>query len=165
MKVTLISNSSSISENSTYSFFIEGISNILFQELIAYKKGEHSISPLKELKKEYAFSYLDTLRASKYIVITENTNLNEKSIKSLEDLRISLQSNADNKIEEEMLPLYYKRSLICDFKKEKLQELVALADLHSTSSENKKFAKTLYKAFPKEHRKLFDEPIIEKGKM
>jgi len=161
MNVTLLSNSS-ISEDLTYSFFIEGISNILFQELIPYKNGTHTIVPLEELKKEYSFSSLDTLRASKYIVMLKDKLLNEKSIKILEELRVSLQSDPNNDIKEKDLPLLYKRSFTCNIDKEKLRELVAIRDLESISSENRELGKALYKAFPKEQRKLFDDPIIKK---
>jgi len=164
MNVTLLQNPSSISEDLTYTFFIEGISNVLFQELMPYKKGSHTIAPLEKLKKEYSFSSLDSLRASKYIVMSKDTLLNEKSIKTLEELRISLQSNPNNDIKEESLPAFYKRSLNCSFSLKKLQELISSIDLESTPLENKHLSKALFRAFPKEQRKLFDKVVIQDKK-
>ena len=147
MKVSLIQNNSS---NNIYSFLIEGISNSIIQTLldnpsitIDIKSSEDS---LKSLKKEYALSSLDTLRASKYILLTNEKDINDDLVKQLEELRVQLQTNIDNDFKKYKIPNSFKYTINLNIKKEETKSLL---------NKDKKLRASILKALPKEDKKLF----------
>lgn len=153
MKISLVKNDSS---NFKYNFLIEGISNTLIKKLEDFKKGEINLHSLENLKKEYALSTLDTLRASKYIVTINDNKEHEENIKALEKLRVALQSNSLDDTHN-LIPEVYKRDISCQLDLKSLQKLISLRDLNSSTKEEKELASSLFKAFPKESRNLLEE--------
>lgn len=153
MKITLLENDSS---KSKYTFLIEGISNTLVKKLLDFKKDDIILCSLENLKKEYALSTLDTLRASKYIVTSNETSEHEKNIKALEKLRVALQANSSNNIQN-LIPDVYKRNITCEIDIKNLKELISLRDLENSSYEEKELSRVLFKTLPKEDRNLLDD--------
>jgi len=147
MKITLNKNSSS---EDRYSFWIEGISNLLIQNLLENKNAKIEIKSsedlLKLLKKEYAFSSLDTLRASKYISLTNIKDTNDSLVKELEKLRVELQSNIDEDFKDYSLPNSFKTNITLDIKKDETKSIL---------NKDEKLRSGILKALPKEDKKLF----------
>lgn len=147
MKITLNKNNSS---EDRYNFWIEGISNLLIQNLLENKNTKIEIKSsedlLKLLKKEYAFSSLDTLRASKYISLTNIKDTNDSLVKELEKLRVELQSNIDEDFKEYSLPNSFKTNITLDIKKDETKSIL---------NKDEKLRSGILKALPKEDKKLF----------
>ena len=145
MNVTLIK-SPSIEEVS-YSFSINEITRKLFEELELSKIGLLSIKSsedlLKSLKKEYAFSSMDTLRASKYLI-----NTDEISVKALEKLRVLLQAQNENNLEGHSLPETFKTSFTWTIDAKSLQNFINLKDEESTLLEMKNLATRIFNSLP-----------------
>ncbi len=153
-------------EHLTYTFFIEGVSRALLQELSRHRMASPSVKStrytLKELKQEESFSTMDTLRASKYLVMTENNLVNEMSIKALENLRIVLQTKIGNDIAKYCLPESYKTSLTWTINARSLQNFIALRSAKSALWEIRNLAQEIFNQLPKEHKYLFEDCIYKK---
>lgn len=150
-------------EHLTYTFFIDGVSRALLQELARHRMASPSVKStrytLKELKTEDAFSSMDTLRASKYLVMTENELVNEMSIKALENLRQVLQTKIGNDVAKYCLPESYKTSLTWTINARSLQNFIALRSHKSALWEIRNLAKALYDSLPEDHRYLFEDSV------
>ena len=152
-------------EHLTYTFFIDGTSRAVLQELARHRMASPSVKStrytLKELKEEEAFSSADTLRASKYLVMTENKLVDEMSIKALENLRIVLQSNIGNDIAKYCLPESYKTSLTWTINARSLQNFIALRSAKSALWEIRDLANELFKCLPDDHKYLFENLVTK----
>ena len=152
-------------EHLSYTFFIEGISRAVLQELARHRMSSPSVKStrytLKELKEEEAFSSMDTLRASKYLVMTKNKMVDEMSIKALENLRIVLQSNVGNDIAKYCLPESYKTSLTWTINARSLQNFIALRSSKAALWEIRDLANALFKSLPEDHKYLFENCVAE----
>ena len=152
-------------EHLSYTFFIEGISRAVLQELARHRMSSPSVKStrytLKELKEEEAFSSMDTLRASKYLVMTKNRMVDEMSIKALENLRIVLQSNVGNDIAKYCLPESYKTSLTWTINARSLQNFIALRSSKAALWEIRDLANALFKSLPEDHKYLFENCVAE----
>ena len=150
-------------EHLTYTFFIDGVSRALLQELARHRMASPSVKStrytLKELQEEYAFSSMDTLRASKYLVMTKNKLVDEMSIKALENLRIVLQTNTSNDIAKYCLPESYKTSLTWTINARSLQNFISLRSSKSALWEIRYLAKALFKSLPTDHKYLFESSL------
>ena len=153
MKITLLEYNFLILK---YFFLIEGISNSLVEKLHPFIKSEVKVHPLENLRKEYALSTRDTLRASKYIVTSTNSSIHEKNVIALEKLRIALQSSSSKNIHN-LIPEVYKRDITCEMTLKDLKKLITLRDIDASLYEEKELARLLFKALPKEHRNLLEE--------
>lgn len=152
-------------EHLSYTFFIEGISRAVLQELARHRMSSPSVKStrytLKELKEEDAFSSMDTLRASKYLVMTKNKMVDEMSIKALENLRIVLQGNVSNDIAKYCLPESYKTSLTWTINARSLQNFIALRTSKAALWEIRDLANALFKSLPEDHKYLFENCVAE----
>ena len=152
-------------EHLTYTFFIDGVSRALLQELARHRMASPSVKStrytLKELQEEYAFSSMDTLRASKYLVTTQNKLIDELSIKALENLRVVLQTNISYGIAKYCLPQSYKTSLTWTINAQSLQNFITLKSSKSALWEIKKLTKVLFQSLPKDHKYLFEDCLTE----
>lgn len=155
MKIELLLNNSS---NLKFTFLIEGISNTLIKELKNIEIIQTTLHSLDALKKEYAMSTLDSLRASKYIVTSDKKEENEKNIIALEKLRVSLQANENNSNTIlKLIPETYKRNINCKINLKELKNSISLKEIDSSTKEEKELARLLYKSFPKEQRNLLED--------
>lgn len=150
-------------EHLSYTFFIEGVSRALLQELARHRMASPSVKStrytLKELKEEEAFYTNDTKRAEKYLVMTESELVNEMSIKALENLRQVLQTKIGNDVAKYCLPESYKTSLTWTINARSLQNFIALRSSKSALWEIRTLAKELYNALPEDHKYLFEDVV------
>jgi thymidylate synthase (FAD) len=148
-------------EHLVYTFYIQGISRALLQELARHRMASLSVKStrytLKELKEEEAFSTEDKARAEKYLVFTDEEMVNEMSIKALENLRQVLKSGISNDKAKFCLPESYKTELTWTINARSLQNFIGLRSDKSALWEIRDLAVALYQHLPEDHKYLFDD--------
>lgn len=152
-------------EHLTYTFFIDGVSRALLQELARHRMASPSVKStrytLKELKEEAEFNTQDKQRAAKYLVLTGNDLVDEMSIKALENLRIVLQEKIGNDIAKYCLPESYKTSLTWTVNARSLQNFIALRSAKSALWEIRELANNLFESLPEDHKYLFEDYVVK----
>ena len=150
-------------EHLSYSFYIAGISRALLQELARHRMASLSVKStrytLKELKNEEPFDLKDKLRATKYLVLTDNKTVDEMSIKALENLRQVLAQNISNDIAKYCLPESYKSELTWTINARSLQNFLTLRSNKAALWEIRKLAHVIYDTLPADHQYLFENCI------
>ncbi|MFK5881429.1 MAG: FAD-dependent thymidylate synthase [Sulfurospirillum sp.] len=146
-------------EHLVYTFYIQGISRALLQELARHRIASLSVKStrytLKELKEEESFTYRDFKKAGKYLVMTDNEKVNEMSIKALENLRLILKDGISNDVAKYCLPESYKTELTWTINARSLQNFLTLRSSKSALWEIQNLAHELYDSLPHEHKYLF----------
>jgi thymidylate synthase (FAD) len=154
---------SSTLEHLTYNFYIKGISRALLQELARHRMASLSVKStrytLKELKAEDEFLTSDKERAEKYLVMTDIDEVNEMSIKALENLRLVLKSGISNDKAKYCLPESYKTELTWSINARSLQNFLTLRSDKSALWEIRDLAQKVYENLPQEHKYLFQDYI------
>ncbi|MDL0089317.1 FAD-dependent thymidylate synthase [Campylobacter gastrosuis] len=151
-------------EHLHYTFYIQGISRALLQELARHRMASLSVKStrytLKELKNEPKFELNDFTRALKYIVLTGNELVDNASIKALENLREILATTTTSlDIVKYCLPECYKTELTWSINARSLQNFLSLRSSKSALWEIRNLANELYKTLPDEHKFIFSECI------
>ncbi len=148
-------------EHLVYTFYIQGISRALLQELARHRMASLSVKStrytLKELKEEEAFNLEDTKRAKKYLVFTDVEIVDEMSIKALENLRQILKQGISNDKAKYALPESYKTELTWTINARSLQNFINLRSDKSALWEIRNLAHELYNNLPNDHQYLFDD--------
>jgi thymidylate synthase (FAD) len=146
-------------EHLVYTFYIQGISRALLQELARHRIASLSVKStrytLKELKAEEGFTCNDTQRAEKYLVFTGDERVDCMSIKALENLRLVLKEGISNDKAKYCLPESYKTELTWTINARSLQNFLTLRSDKSALWEIQNLARALYSALPEEHQYLF----------
>ncbi len=146
-------------EHLTYTFYIEGISRALLQELARHRMASLSVKStrytLKELKKELPFNEDDFKRASKYLVFTDDSRVDRMSIKALENLRLVLNEGISNDKAKYCLPESYKSELTWSINARSLQNFLTLRSDKSALWEIRNLSHAVYSAIPNDHKYLF----------
>ena len=152
-------NHASTLEHLVYTFYIQGISRALLQELARHRIASLSVKStrytLKELKSEESFACRDFERASRYLVMTDNEKVNEMSIKALENLRLILKDGISNDKAKYCLPESYKTELTWTINARSLQNFLTLRSSKSALWEIQILARNLYENLPDNHKYLF----------
>lgn len=149
MKIELLENDSLESEQ--YRFLMESINNNLVKELS--KIGEVLIctksikNNLEKLKKEYAFSSMDTLRASKYMYLLKDKEQNDIEVQKLEKIRVLIQAKIEDDVKSYDFPKSYKTTLTWKVENKNLQEFI---NTESDIEEVNKLKFAISKLLPKE---------------
>lgn len=150
-------------EHLYYNFYIDGISRAVLQELARHRVASLSVKStrytLKELKNEDEFSFENKDKASKYIVLTSDDDVNKVLISSLENLRLLALSGKANDIIKYALPECYKTSLAWSVNARSLQNFLQLRTAKSALWEIRELAYNIYDIIPSEHKYLFEEFI------
>ncbi|BCD63158.1 thymidylate synthase (FAD) [Nitratiruptor sp. YY08-26] len=150
-------------EHLVYTFYIQGISRALLQELARHRMASLSVKStrytLKELKNAEPFKTNDFEGASKYIVLTGNELVDSMSIKALNNLQKVLQEGVSNDIAKYCLPECYKTELTWTINARSLQNFLALRSSKSALWEIRKLAFAIFDALPEDHKYLFEEYI------
>lgn len=158
---------SSTLEHLYYNFYIEGISRALLQELARHRIASLSVKStrytLKELKEEnpFAFTLEDTSvvlnRASQYLVMTGNEDVDMASVLALENLRRLVAQGIPNDITKFCLPDAYKTELTWSINARSLQNFLKLRTDKSAMWEIRRLANDIFDALPEDHQYLFTE--------
>lgn len=148
-------------EHLHYTFYIQGISRALLQELSRHRMASLSVKStrytLKELKNEAKFEQNDFENASRYIVLTGNELIDNVSIKALENLREILASTTTSlDIVKYCLPECYKTELTWSINARALQNFLSLRSSKSALWEIRNLANEIFNALPNEHKFIFE---------
>ncbi len=154
---------SSTLEHLSFSFYIEGVSRALLQELARHRISSFSVKStrytLKELKNIEPFREDDYNKAEKFIVLTGNEQVDSASIKALNNLQAILKSGVSNDIAKYALPESYKTELTWTINARSLQNFLELRTSKSALWEIRDLANMIYNRLPKEHQYLFKDCI------
>lgn len=157
---------SSTLEHLVYTFYIQGVSRALLQELARHRIASLSVKStrytLKELKNIEPFEEDDFEGASKFIVLTKDDRVNQASIKALNNLQKLLKEGISNDIAKYSLPESYKSELTWTINARSLQNFLLLRSSKSALWEIRDLALNIYKALPNSHKYLFEEFIESK---
>ncbi len=150
-------------EHLVYSFYVEGISRALLQELARHRMASLSVKStrytLKELKDEAPFALHDKLRAEKYLVMTDVELVDQMSISALENLRQVLAQGISNDRAKYCLPESYKTELTWTINARSLQNFINLRSDKAALWEIRDLAAMVYDALPEDHRYLFENSL------
>ncbi len=154
-------------EHLNYSFYIEGISRALLQELARHRMASLSVKStrytLKELKREEPFTPEDRERAGKYLVFTGVELVDQMSIQALENLRQVLSEGISNDKAKYCLPESYKTELSWTINARSLQNFLSLRSDKAALWEIRDLAWAIYDALPEEHRYIFEGVMKERA--
>ena len=154
---------SSTLEHLNYTFYIKGISRALLQELSRHRMASLSVKStrytLKELKSEEPFSLDDIKRVKKYLVLTDNVEVNSASIEALNRLQKLLKMGISNDIAKYALPESYKSELTWTINARSLQNFLSLRTNKSALWEIRDLAYEIYNNLPDTHKYLFKEYV------
>jgi thymidylate synthase (FAD) len=152
-------------EHIVYTFYIQGISRALLQELARHRMASLSVKStrytLKELKNRPPFKEDDFKEAEKFIVLTDNVMVDIASIKALNNLQSVLKEGVSNDIAKFCLPESYKTELTWTINARSLQNFIELRSNKSALWEIRNMANALYENLPKEHQYLFKDNIYK----
>lgn len=152
-------------EHLHYNFYIKGISRALLQELARHRMASLSVKStrytLKELKNEGEFAQNDWKNASRYLVLSGNADVDNASIKALNNLRQILSQNISIDIAKYCLPESYKTELTWSINARSLQNFISLRSSKSALWEIQNLANAIYAALPDEHKFIFDECVYK----
>ncbi|ARR01601.1 thymidylate synthase, flavin-dependent [Campylobacter vicugnae] len=152
-------------EHLHYNFYIKGISRALLQELARHRVASLSVKStrytLKELKNEGEFAQNDWENASRYLVLSGNADVDNASIKALNNLRQILSQNISIDIAKYCLPESYKTELTWSINARSLQNFISLRSSKSALWEIQNLANAIYAALPDEHKFIFDECVYK----
>jgi len=152
-------------EHLVYTFYIQGASRALLQELARHRMASLSVKStrytLKELKNRESFNENDFEDAQKFIVLTGNTMVDNASIKALNNLQEILKKGISNDIAKFCLPESYKTELTWTINARSLQNFIELRSNKSALWEIRDMANAIYNNLPKEHKYLFKENIYK----
>ena len=174
-RVANVSKHSSTVEHLTLSFDIDGISRACLQEIVRHRISSYTVKSsrytLKELKKEAEFikeginekgnisiTVTDELveRASKYVVLTGNNQVDISIMEALENLRFMVLQDIPNDISKYCMPEAYKTSLVMTINARALQNFLELRSSKHALWEIQNLSKAIYDALPENYRFLFD---------
>jgi len=150
-------------EHLVYTFYIQGVSRALLQELARHRVASLSVKStrytLKELKNREPFKEDDFKDAKKFIVLTGNVMVDNASIKALNNLQAILKEGVSNDIAKFCLPESYKTELTWTINARSLQNFIELRSNKSALWEIRDMANAIYNNLPEEHQYLFKDNI------
>lgn len=166
-RVILQNKHESCGEHCVFNFFIQGISRLNLMELTRHRLASYSVKStrytLKELRNETEFTIKDKERASKYINLTDNNNVDECSIQALENVRRLVNNAVNYNVTQDLikyaLPECYKTDLTFSINVRSLRNLLKLRTSKSAHFEIRNLAYKLYEALPEEFKFLFKDVI------
>jgi len=155
---------SSTLEHINYTFYLT-ISRAVLQELSRHRMASLSVKStrytLKELKQEDIFTINDIKRAEKYVVFTDNNQVNEAIINSLNILLKIIQDGISNDKAKYCLPEAYKTELTWSVNARALQNFLSLRTNKAALWEIRELAYDIYEALPDEHKYLFKDCLYK----
>jgi len=159
---------SSTLEHLVFTFYIKGISRALLQELARHRMASLSVKStrytLKELKDGDGFSPDDFERASRYIVLTGNEDVDRASVVALDNLVSLLKKGIGNDIAKYALPESYRSELTWTINARSLQNFLNLRSSKSALWEIRELSFAIFNTLPKEYGYLFEEFVHEENR-
>lgn len=158
--VANVNKHSSTIEHISYSFDIDGISRGCLQELARHRIASYTVKSsrytLKELKKQPYFEGKNYPNAKKYIVMTGNVKVDNRSIEALNKLMEVIKAGVPNDMAKYCMPEAYKTSLVVTINARSLQNFFKLRMDKHAHWEIQRLAKTMHWLIPEDHKFLFE---------
>ena len=160
---------SSTLEHLSYNFDISGVSRALMQELARHRMSSFSVKSsrytLKELKNGFDFinaeyDNLTMAEASKFIVLSGNSDINYYGFLALQNLQKALKDNS-NDVAKYVMPESYKTSLVWTINARSLQNFLQLRTNKAALQEIRNLAYKVFEVLPEEHKYLFEEYLYK----
>ncbi|MEA3491757.1 MAG: FAD-dependent thymidylate synthase [Campylobacterota bacterium] len=152
-------------EHLVYTFYIQGVSRALLQELARHRIASPSVKStrytLKELKESEPLEDDDYSGAERFIVLTNNNLVDSASIKALNNLQAILKSGISNDIAKYCLPESYKTELTWTINARSLQNFISLRSNKAALWEIRDIAYAIYDILPQEHQYLFEASLYK----
>ncbi len=152
-------------EHLVYTFYLKGVSRALLQELARHRIASLSVKStrytLKELKNIEPFEEDNFDGASKYIVLTGNSDVDRVSIIALNNLQSVLKKGISNDIAKYALPECYKTELTWTINARSLQNFLALRSNKAALWEIRDLSQMVYGILPSEHKYLFEDSMYK----
>jgi len=166
-KVGNIYKHASTLEHLVYSFYLDGISRALLQELARHRIASLSVKStrytLKELVEERSFiiasEIFDMGRVEQYCVLTGNSKVDHSIAKALEELRGLKAQGISNDVAKFALPDAYKTELTWTINARALQNFLTLRTGKAAMWEIRILAYAIYDALPEDHKYIFDSCV------
>jgi len=156
---------SSTLEHLVYTFYIQGVSRALLQELARHRIASLSVKStrytLKELKEIEPFEETDFEGASRFIVLTHHEEVDKASIRALNNIQKLLKLGIGNDMAKFALPECYKTELTWTVNARSLQNFLLLRSSKNALWEIRKLAYTLYDNLPENHKYLFESLLYK----
>lgn len=146
---------SSTLEHINFTFFIQGISRAVLQELARHRMASLSVKSTRYTLKE--LKYIDTIEeedyelASKFIVLTKNNMVNRASIQALNSLISILKSGVSNDLVKYCIPESFKTDLSWSINLRSLQNFINLRSSRSALWEIQILSKEIMNSIPEEY--------------
>jgi len=152
-------------EHLYYSFDIDGISRAVLQELSRHRIASYTVKSSrftlkKDLKNEHPFNYKDYDRAVKYVKLTGDGDVDQASIKALENVRQLVKANKSNDVIKYALPESFKTSLVFSINARSLQNFLRLRTHKNALQEIRDLGYGIYKVLPESHKYLYEECCV-----
>lgn len=165
-RVANVSKHASTIEHLTYTFDIDGISRACLQELARHRIASYTVKSsrytLQELKDFVCLKSAykrDINLIEKFIVKSENDDVNDAIFKALENLQSILKSGVSNDIAKYCMPEAYKTSLVMTINARALQNFLELRTSKHALWEIQLLAKAMYDVLPNDHKFLYEDCI------
>jgi len=145
-------------EHMSYNFHISNISRALLQELARHRISSFSVKSsrytLKELKDD---PITDNPKewADKYVVFTDDEDVNNAIIESLDKLQQVIAKGVSNDVTKYCMPEAYKTELVWTVNARSLQNFLSLRTDKSALKEIQLLAHEIFNQLPENHRFLF----------
>ena len=99
-------------------------------------------------------------RASKYIVLTGDEDVDNMSILALENVRRMVQEGKPNDVAKYCMPEAYKTSLVMTINARALQNFLTLRSSKHALKEIQELARNMFEVLPQDHKFLFEGIFI-----
>jgi len=150
-------------EHLNYTFFIDGISRAVLQELARHRIASLSVKStrytLKELKTKDLSNTHGNSILREFIVFTGNDFVDSASITALRNVKRILLEGASNDVVKYCLPEAYKTSLTWTINARSLQNFLQLRTNKSALKEIQLLAHSVYDVIPSDHKYIFEDCV------
>lgn len=151
-------------EHLSYNFDIDGISRALLQELARHRVSSFSVKSSRYTLGELKESKLDgSIDFRKFVVMTDNNEVNESIMKQLKILKDMVDAGIQNDIAKYCMPEAYKTSLVWTINARSLQNFLKLRTDKRALWEIRELAYEIFKQLPEDHKFLFEELLYDEN--
>lgn len=153
-------------EHLCFNFFIKGISRSVLQQLCRHRIASYSVESTrytikKHLKNEEEFKENDFTRASKYVVLGIDKEVNLEVVKTLENVRKLCIANKSNDTIKYALPEAFRTNLYWTINARSLRNFLELRTSKHALLEIKILATKIYESLPDLYKKLLFKDVVK----
>ncbi|HIH2213139.1 TPA: FAD-dependent thymidylate synthase [Campylobacter coli] len=154
-------------EHLHFNFYIEGISRTSLQELVRHRIASYSVESTrytlkKHLRKEEEFNSLRDLdRASKYVVLTKDMDINVKILDNLNNLLELVKLDKSNDTIKYALPEAFRTNLAFSINMRSLMNFIELRTSKAALKEIRILAMKIFQSLPYIYKEVFFPELLK----